>query len=324
MDLVPTDVRVVDLSARRALASLLPLVRYLRRRRPSLLMATLPEANVVAVIGSMLVPVPMPVILRRASNLTMEYASGSTKVRLTLLLEQLLLPRAAAVVVNSPRLSEDLKQRVPLASHLVRVIHNPVVWPDHLQQAALPVDHPWMNQTLMPVVVSVGRLSPPKDHQTLLEAFAQVVKSRPARLVVLGEGPDREELTNLADRLGIGSFVDFVGFRLNPFSYMSRARVVVLSSRYEGLPNVLVQAMACGTQVVSTDCPSGPGEILQDGRLGRLVPVGDSSALAAAIRETLDGPANRAALMARANDYSAESSIAAYIDLITSVTDRYH
>ena len=142
------------------------------------------------------------------------------------------------------------------------------------------------------------------------------MKSRRARLVILGEGPDRDGLTALARKLGIADQVDFPGFESNPFASMARARVFVLSSRFEGLPTVLIEAMACGVPVVSTDCPSGPGEILEGGKWGRLVPVGDWRSLAQAIVETLDNPASPASLVARAGAFSVDVAIDRYMALL--------
>ena len=177
---------------------------------------------------------------------------------------------ANAVVANSHGAAEDLKRSVPKVAARVQVVPNPVVTPELAEQAGMPVEHPWFGDTGVPVVLSVGRLVPLKDHATLLRAFARVVRSQPARLVILGEGPERGNLLRLAEQLGIAEHVDLPGFRVNPFAYMSKARLMVHSSRYEGFPNVLVQAMACGTSVVSTDCDHGPREILERREVGML------------------------------------------------------
>ena len=156
-----------------------------------------------------------------------------------------------------------------------------------------------------------------KDQATLLRAFAGVIRSRPARLVVLGVGPEREKLLELAKSLNVSQLMDLPGFEVNPFAYMSKSKVFVLSSRYEGFPNVLVQAMACGTPVVSTDCRSGPREILEDGRWGHLVPVGDWRTMSEAILGTLDNPVPSDRLIARASDFSADASIDLYLEVLT-------
>ena len=170
------------------------------------------------------------------------------------------------------------------------------------------------------MILSAGRLTGVKDHATLLRAFAEVLDSRAARLVVLGDGIERDNLLQLAERYGIADSVDLPGFRVNPFAYMSRASVFVLSSRYEGFPNVLVQAMACGTPVVSTNCRSGPDEILEDGRWGRLVPVGGWRSMADAILATLDNPTPSAHLISRASTYSVETSVDRYLEVLLGST----
>ena len=166
------------------------------------------------------------------------------------------------------------------------------------------------------MILAVGRLSAQKDFATLLEAFAKVARARLVRLIVLGEGEERESLSALADELGAASDVDLPGFAQNPYAYMSAADLFVLSSKWEGSPNVLVEAMACGTPVVSTNCPSGPEEILADGAYGPLVPVGDVDGLAEAMIELLDSPTPPQLLRDRASDYSVERSTKSYLDVL--------
>ncbi|MGB2886052.1 MAG: glycosyltransferase, partial [Dehalococcoidia bacterium] len=172
----------------------------------------------------------------------------------------------------------------------IEVIYNPVITPELLEKAREPVDHPWFQPGEPPVVLGVGRLTEQKDFPTLLRAFALVRKERAARLVILGEGEDRPELKALVDELGIAEDVDMPGFVDNPYGYMAGAAVFALSSRWEGLPTVLIEAMALGKPVVATDCPSGAREILNDGRYGTLVPVGDAKRLATGISGMLEHP----------------------------------
>ena len=193
----------------------------------------------------------------------------------------------------------------------VRTIHDPVFSPELLEKAAEPVSHPWLGGDV-PVVLAAASLSTKKDYPTLLRAFSRLVSRRPARLVVLGEGKLLAELRAQTRELGIDGQVDFAGFVRNPFAYMARANLFVLSSRFEGLPGVLIQAMATGCPVVSTDCPHGPAEILEHGKYGPLVPVGDDAALAEAMGRTLDAPPDADALRSRAAVFSVERSIDAY------------
>jgi glycosyltransferase involved in cell wall biosynthesis len=184
---------------------------------------------------------------------------------------------------------------------------------------AEPASHPWMDDGGPPVILSAGRLAEQKDYPTLINAFARVAAQRPCRLIILGEGRLRKQLQRLVESLGLTDRVSLPGWVENPFAFMSRAALFVLSSRNEGLPGVLIQAMACGCPCVSTACPAGPAEILQNGRLGPLTPVGDAVGLAAAINSVLDRRTDGRTLRERAAHFSAETAVSAYDRLIMSV-----
>jgi glycosyltransferase involved in cell wall biosynthesis len=199
----------------------------------------------------------------------------------------------------------------------VRVIYNPIVTDELLAMSRAPVDHPWCAAGAPPVILAVGRLTEQKDFPNLIRAYARLRQRRSVRLVILGEGEARGELEDLIARLGLAEDVYLPGFVDNPFAWMRQARLFALSSRWEGLPSVLIQAMACGAQVVSTDCPSGPAEILEDGRWGRLVPVGDPEALAAAMDAALDDDEDiRAAVEIRARAFAVEPSVRGYLGVM--------
>ena len=319
---VPESVRVVGLNTHGLPATHAALLNYLRRRRPSVLLSTLPTCNVVALLAKDQLRHSLAVIVRQASHFSMDHASRRFRGRIGLSLERALWRFADAVLTNSRAVAGDLKRIEPRISRRVRVIRNPVVGPDLPERAAEPVDHPWLNENEVPVVLAAGGLRPVKDHATLLKAFALVARERIARLVIIGDGAERGCLTALARELRIAETVDLPGFQRNPFAWMARARVFVMSSLFEGSPNALVQAMACGTTVVSTDCPGGIREILGDGAWGTLTPVGDHGALAAAISEAMDNPLPPGELIGRANDFSAASSINGYEAAIAAVLDR--
>ena len=314
---VPDEVCLIDLNSQGTAASLPRLVSYLRRERPAVLLSTLAHANVVALAAKLLLWGRLRVVTRVEVTLSEMFKDCGFKDRQTLRLLKLLLPLADKVAAISQGVADDLRCEVPSASHKIMTVYSPVVWPDHFTKAANPAEHPWFNAEGAPVILSVGRLTPQKDHATLLRAFAEVVRSRFARLVILGVGPERENLLELAARLKVSQHVDLPGFDINPFAYMSKSKVFVLSSRYEGFGNVLPEAMACGTPVVSTDCPSGPSEILEDGKWGRLVPVGDWRAMAEAIIDTLDNPLPPEQLISRASAFSAEASVDRYLEVLT-------
>ena len=317
MGLVPKSVRLIDLNSQRTFASFLNFGRYIRRERPNVVMSTPLRPNVVALVAKLLLQRDLTVLVRQDNTLSHQFAASSFRNRLMWQLFKYLLPAADGIVSVSRGVTDDLCDLVPASSHKIMTMYNPVVWPDHADRAAASVDHAWLNDTDVPVILSAGRLAPVKDHASLLRAFAMVVNSRPSRLVILGEGPERRKLTELAERLGISQHVDMPGFRHNPFAHMSRASVFVLSSSYEGLPTVLIEAMACGTSIVSTDCPSGPSEILEGGKWGRLVPVGDWRAMAEAMIDTLENPTPPDRLISRASEFSADASVDRYLELLT-------
>ena len=203
----------------------------------------------------------------------------------------------------------------------IHTIYNPVLSPDLDRKALESAGHPWIDDPVRPVVLAIGRMKKVKDFSTLLSAFARLLAQRPAKLIVLGEGRLRPKLLSLAQRLRIAEHVDFPGFVKNPYAYLSRADLFVLSSRYESLSNVLIEALACGCPVVSTDCPVGPREILEGGRFGALVPVGDPEALAAAMARALDEPPRRDALRERASFFSVDRAVDRYEELLLGEED---
>ncbi len=286
---VPKSVRVTDLKATRALTSLPALVRYLRRERPEAMLSVFAYVNIVALWAWRLARVRTRLFVNEQNTVSVEAGNASSwRGRLTPRLIKRFYPWANGIVVVSQGVREDMAQLTKIPRERITVIYNPsVVKQDVLEKAQAPLEHPWFEPGQPPVLLAVGRLQPQKDYPTLLRAFAQVRKTRPARLLILGEGKERPMLEALLKELGLQQDVGLPGFVMNPFAYMARASLFVLSSRWEGLPTVLVEALCCGTRAVSTDCPSGPREILSDGKYGPLVPVGDADALARAIEASL-------------------------------------
>lgn len=281
-DLDPA-VAMTDLGTGRTLPALPRLVRFLRRERPDALISALSHANVTAGVACALAGGGtrfLPIEQSSPGRLT-----GNRRGRGLLRLMRAVYHRTAhAVVACSHGVLAELEEVAGLPPGLMQVIPNPVAEDRIRRLAAQHIDHPWCADGL-PLVVSAGRLVPEKDFATLLQAFARL--PQPTRLVLLGEGPGRDALAGLARALGIHGRVEMPGFCANPYAWMRRASVFALSSRSEGLPTVLVEALVCGAPVVSTDCRSGPREILAGGRLGALVPVGDAGMLAAAIARAI-------------------------------------
>lgn len=314
---VSPAVRIVDLGAGRVLFSLPALVRYLRRERPRALLSGLHHANVVAVWAVRRARTPTVLVVAEHNTLTASSAYRRRRIPSMPWLMRRTYPRADAVVAVSEGVADDLAAALGLPRERVHVIYNPIVTDELLAMSRAPVDHPWCADGAPPMILAVGRLTEQKDFPTLIHAYARLRRRRSVRLVILGEGEARGELEDLIARLGLAEDVYLPGFVDNPFAWMRQARLFALSSRWEGLPSVLIQAMACGTQVVSTDCPSGPAEILEGGRWGRLVPVGDAEALEAALDAALDDDEDvHAAVEIRARDFSVEPSVLGYLAVL--------
>ena len=314
---VPQTVRVVDLQAPRVLASLPALVRYLRRERPAVLLSATDHANVVVLWARRLARVPDRVVVSVHSTLsiTAQHAP-QMRGRVMPFFVRRFYPWADKVVAVSKGVAEDLIECTGLPRERIQVIYNPVVTPEINSLAESPLDHPWFVSGKVPVVLGVGRLAAEKDFPTLIRAFARARKQRGARLVILGEGEERPNLEALIRELGLGADVALPGFVDNPYAYMARAAVFVLSSAWEGFGNVLVEAMAVGTPVVSTDCPGGPAEILDGGKYGSLVPVGDVAALAGAVSAALDKTHRAERLKRRAKEFSLERITRQYMEVL--------
>jgi glycosyltransferase involved in cell wall biosynthesis len=290
MSEVPKSVRVVDLKVSRVLTGLPALTRYLRRERPEAMLSVFGYSNIIALLAWRIAGVPTRLFVNEQNTVSVEAGNAlSLRGRLTPLLMKRFYPWASGIVVVSQGVRDDLAHLTGIGGERITVIHNPVLRAEMLERARASLDHPWFGADQPPVLLGVGRLHPQKDYPTLLEAFAQVRQKRPARLLILGEGKERPKLEMLVKKLGLAHDVGLPGFVMNPYAYMARAAVFVLSSRWEGLPTVLIEALCCGTRVVSTDCPSGPREILRQGEYGPLVPVGDASALAQAVEAALAG-----------------------------------
>jgi glycosyltransferase involved in cell wall biosynthesis len=322
MNQLPRAARFVDLRAGRVITSVLPLARYIRKERPRVVVSSQSHANVVALWAARLARRETPVVVTEHNTRSQAALhEGLVERRMWPRLMRTFYPWAASVVAVSRDAADDFARAAGLPRERVEVVYNPVITPQLLELARQAPDHPWFGPGQPPVILGVGRLTPQKDFPTLLRAFAEVRREREVRLVILGEGEDRDALLALSRELGIGDSFDLPGFRKNAMAYMAASAMFVLSSAFEGLPTVLIEALATGTQVVSTNCPSGPREILQDGRLGTLVPVGDAAALAAAIRTRLDHPSPPAPAEALA-PFTSEAAVDHYLRIIQQVSSR--
>jgi len=313
---LPEAVRIVRLGTRHTLTSVLALARYLRREKPRVLLAAKDRAARTAVLSRRLSGHNIPLVVRLGTTLSAALSGKPAwRRRLWYFLMRRFYPHMDAIVGVSKGVAEDVRQITNLPSERFHVIPNPVITRTVLEKAEQPITHRWMRQDV-PLVLGIGRLTRQKDFPTLLRAFAEVRKRRELRLVILGEGGDRASLIGLARELGIEEDLDLPGFSSNPYAWLRKVRLFVLSSAWEGSPNALTEALAMGTQVVATDCPSGPREILDGGRIAPLVPVGDAAALAAAMEQVLAAPVDPETLRAAAKAYTVENSSRRYLALL--------
>lgn len=291
------------------------LVRYLDAFAPDAMISADNYANLTAIAACGLARPRVRLIVSQRNH-TSTYAANKPKLIAAIRSDY---RKADAVVGVSKGVAQDLVE-LGVPENLVSTIYNPVVGPETAVSAQKNVHHPWLNVGEPPVILGVGRLGRQKDFPTLIRAFAHLrAEGRSARLLILGDGKtpkDREALMELAESLGVADHVDLPGAVPEAIPYMARAKLFVLSSAWEGLGVVLIEALACGTPTVSTDCPSGPAEILEGGRFGPLVPVGDDRALAAAMAAVLDAPPDPETLKRRAQTFSVAAAVDAYVALI--------
>ena len=316
LPLVPSTVKLVELHAQSTFGSLPALTRYLRCVRPGVIMSALDHANIVAQLACRLSGTATRSIISVRNTFSAESElRPSPKRRIEVALASLLYPRADGILAVSQGVADDLERCLHIPADKITVTYNPVVSDRLFEQAHEPVDPPWFEAGAPPVILAAGRLSDQKDYPTLIRAFQTVQASVDARLLILGDGERREDLEALVTSLGLQDKVRMPGFTDNPFAYMARARLFVLSSRHEGLPGVLIQALACGCPVISTDCPSGPSEILKNGKYGALVPVGAPEALSSAILEELSHPLQPPSSESW-SPFTWESSTQRYLDVL--------
>ena len=285
---VSTSVNIVDLGVSNIYLCMPEIVRYLRKVTPDVLLATLEFTSLMALAARKISGVQTRVVIRVAVAVS-QHKRSWIKKRIERRLLSFMYPWAYRIVTVSEDTKRDLVDFSYLPVEKIQTIYNPVISQEMLDRANSNPSHEYYREGETPVILGVGRLTAQKDFETLIHAFDSVRKEMPAHLLILGEGEDRTDLEDIIHSLGLDGVVSLPGYVINPFPYMKNASLFVLSSRWEGLPNVLIQALACGCPAVSTNCPTGPMEILQGGKYGHLVPVGDAGALAQAILQSLHG-----------------------------------
>jgi glycosyltransferase involved in cell wall biosynthesis len=312
----PSEIEIVNLNSPMVLLSVFLLVQYLKRNKIDILLSNGHSNNLAVVIAKVIMRLSTHSILITHTNLSLHKLRTPQKFKLLRFFMRLFYPYADTLVAVSQGTARELESELGLRKNSVKTIYNPIVNENLITKINEPLDHPWFQPNQPPVFLAVGRLSPEKDYINMLQAFAHLRTQRQARLLILGEGNMRSELELLAKKLGIESDVYMPGFVNNPYAYMSRSSVFVLSSQYEALPTVICEAMACGCSVVSTNCNYGPSEILENGKYGLLVPIKAPISLADAMLKTLDNPIEKSLLLQRANDFRADYILPMYLDLM--------
>jgi len=310
-------VDIIKLSSTRTLASFPYMVRYIQKNRPKALISNLTHINVIAALAVRIsrVETSLAVVEHNVLSDRIKQISGNKEL-LTAKIARYVYPYADAIIAVSDGTADDIAQVTGIDRSAISTVYNPIVSDDLVKQANEPVSHPWFSENI-PIILGVGQLSEQKNFSLLIRAFDSVIQKRNARLIIIGEGDDVDKLKLLASELCIDNYVDFLGYVDNPYKYMHHADVFVLSSSWEGFGNVIVEALACGTPVVSTDCESGPAEILENGKWGKLTPVGDAKKMAASIIETLSESTDEDRLRQRATDFSTKSAYREYIELLS-------
>jgi len=320
---IPNGVRVIDLRAGRVLKSVVPLIKYLRRYSPDVLLSGHTHANIVAVWSAKLSFTDTRVAIGVHNTLSQSRDNRSLKSKFVGFSFPIVYQYADFIIAVSKGAADDIIQISKLTPKDIEVIYNPVIGSEFTALMNETVSHPWFSDPSTDVILGVGRLVEQKDFITLISAFDQIQQSNPnARLVIVGQGKEANQLDQFIKSRGLENEVQIISFIENLYAMMNYADIFVLSSRWEGFGIVLVEAMATGTPVVSTDCPNGPAEILRGGEFGALTPVADEDALASAIEKTLLDPIDSSKLVDRAMDFEQSVIVNEYLSVLFNLDDN--
>jgi glycosyltransferase involved in cell wall biosynthesis len=314
---VPAGVRVIDLGSSHTYSCLPALVRYLRRETPAVLLADKDRVNRTALLARFIARSPCRLILSSGTTLSIDLQNrGGFERWLQRSSFKWLYPFADKLIVTSAGVADDTHTCTGLAREHIEVVPSPVIPDALLQQKLSCPDHPWFADHDIPLIISVGELCSRKDFGTLIRGFARLRQQQVCRLMILGRGKKKAALEQLAIELGVGEDVAFPGFVDSPYNYMAHADLFAFTSQWEGLGFVLIEALAVGTPVVSVDCPHGPAEILQQGKYGQLIAVGDDQALAIAMQQGLEQSLAPDALQEAAKPYTVSAATDAYLRVL--------
>jgi glycosyltransferase involved in cell wall biosynthesis len=309
------NVNLIVLKANRIITAIPSITKQLKLIDPDVIMVTEPACNIAVIIARLFSGIQTRLLIREGLFPSVACKeSPYLQTRISYRLAPYLYKKADVIVGIASELADDLSTFLKVPRDEITLIPiNPVVTPKLYELAEQSTNHEWLNNKYCPVFLGVGRLEAQKDFKTLIKAFCLVRKKIKCKLIIIGNGNLHDELTSQIQETDYSKDIDLAGFNVNPFSFMAKADVLVLSSRYEGLPNTLIEALACGVPSVSTDCKSGPRDILNSGEFGPLVPVGDEFQMSDAMLDTLNNPIDKDILIARGAEYTLDKSIDAYL-----------
>ena len=310
---IDSAVRVKSLNQNRTLTSIIGFRDYFNENRPDAVISAMTHINVAAILARKMARHRPRLIVVEHNQMSRDILGKRGFVRVAYMGVPWIYRHADLIGVVSGGVKDDLVNATGIEADRIEVLHNPVVTPLLRRQSRVPPDHPWLQPGEPPVILGVGRLTKQKNFGMLIDSFAALRTTRKARLMILGQGPEKKQLEDRCKVSGYQDDIALLGFVDNPFAYMRHAGALGLCSNWEGLPTVLIEAMACGTPVVSTNCPSGPSEILEGGALAPLTPPGDRRAFTEALHAVLDRRVSTEALVARAEQFSLEAAVDRYL-----------
>jgi len=311
-------VNLISLKKEHVGQSLFPLLKYFKKSKPDVFISNLTHLNIVTIIAKFFSGTRSKIIITEHSSITTNNLQKGGKEGILVFLARFLYPLADKTVVVSEGAAQNLIEAIKINPNKVQSIYNPIDMDRIRILSGEKIDEFWLTEKSIPVLIAIGRLEQEKNFSFLLNVFQTLIKKRKARLLILGEGSEREALEKQIKVYGIQNEVKLPGIKTNPYPYISNADILVCTSKYEGFNITLAESLACGTPVISMNCPYGPAEILDNGTYGQLISPGDQDGMVNAIIAAIDHPESlpsKEKLMERAKRFSAEKIFSEYQEL---------
>jgi glycosyltransferase involved in cell wall biosynthesis len=314
-NIIPAGANYHELSANTTPMQIMELKNYIQENKIKTILSFSNKANLMSLLSVKMSNAPTRVIIRTGYTTNKEVRDSQkwTKKWVLPSLMERLYPKADHIIVELEQMKAELLKTIDAPESKIDVIYNPIP-PQLNRKSKRELDHPYYNQDQYPTILGVGRLTDQKNFSSLIKSFDIVNSQRESRLVILGEGEKRQDLEELVNKLYLENRVSMPGFVDNPYKYMDKSDVFVLSSRYEGSVNVLIEALACECSIVSTDCPHGPSEILEGGKWGKLVQLNSIQKLSEAILDSIDS--QQTPVEVRSNRFSLDNIVEQYVDIL--------